>query len=638
MTMLDSMRRHKNILKWTLALVCLAFIIFYIPAFLNPGTGAANYDTVATVNGQPISANEFRRVYQAQVASYRRAYGGSLSDQMLKQFGLDQQILQQMVDEQAALSEARRQGITVTDDEVANRIMTMPGLQENGRFIGEQRYRQLLRMQNPPMSTDEFEDKIRKSLVVEKLRDAVTGWITVPASEVEQEYRRRNEKVTVAVVAIPADKFRSEVTVSDPDITSWYNAHKEQYRVGEKRKIRYLFVDVDALRSRVAVTPREVERYYAENSELYSTPEQVRASHILFKTEGKDDAAVKAKAEEVLKEARAGADFAELAKKYSEDEATAKKGGDLDYFTKGRMVPEFDEVAFSLQPGQISDLVKTQYGYHIIKVTDKKPGTTKTLDQVRQQITDQLAFQKAQTRAGDLATSLENQIQKPSDLDKAAAAQGLRVQETGFFLRDEPIMGLGPSPEASAEAFNLAEGQVSPAVRVSRGYVFMTVTGTQAPYIPKLADVRDKVREDIVKEKAKELAQQKATAIAAALKSAPDFEKAAKAAGYDVKTTDLIARGQAFPEIGVSPQVDKVAFSLPVNSVSDPIPTDAGTAIVKVLEKKDVTPAELAAAKDQLQDELLNDRRNRFFSAYMLKAKQGMKISVNREALQRVAG
>ncbi len=638
MTMLDSMRRHKNILKWTLALVCLAFIIFYIPAFLNPGTGAANSDTLATVNGQPISATEFRKVYQAQVASYRRAYGGNLSDQMLKQFGLDQQILQQLVDERAALSEARRQGIDVTDQEVADRIMTMPGLQENGRFIGEQRYRQLLRMQNPPMTAEEFENNLRKSLIVEKLRDAVTGWITVPSSAVEQEYRRRNEKVKLAIIAVPADKFRSEVRVSDPEIASWYDSHKEQYRVGEKRKIKYVLVDLDALRTRVTVTPREVERNYIENSELYSTPEQVRASHILFKTDGKNDAEVKAKAEEVLKQARSGADFAELAKKYSEDEATAKKGGDLDYFTKGRMVPEFDQVAFSLEPGQISDLVKTQYGYHIIKVTDKKPGTTKSLDEVRQQITDQLAWEKAQTRAADLATSLEKEIRKPSDLDKVAAAEGLRVQETGFFLRDEPITGLGPAPEAASEAFNLADGQVSAAVRVSRGYLFMTVTGKQAPYIPKLADVREKVREDIVKDKAKALAQQKAAAIAASLKAAPDFEKAAKADGYEAKTTDLIARGSALPELGVSPQVDKVAFSLPAGAVSDPISTDSGTAIVKVLEKKDVTPAEVTAARDQLRDELVNDRRNRFFSAYMVKAKQGMSISVNREALQRVVG
>ena len=208
--------------------------------------------------------------------------------------------------------------------------------------------------------------------------------------------------------------------------------------------------------------PADIERAYNDNIEQYSTPEQVRASHILLKTEGKDDAAVKAKAEDLLKQAKAGADFAELAKKYSEDEASAKNGGDLDYFGRGRMVPEFDAVAFTLQPGQISDLVKTQFGYHIIKLTDKKPGTTRTLAEVRQQLTDQLAV-RARAGAGRRPRrDLEKQISKPADLDKVAKAQGLTVQESGFFARDEPILGLGPSPEAAARAFEMKIGDVSP--------------------------------------------------------------------------------------------------------------------------------------------------------------------------------
>src|SRR5207249_1411860 len=179
-------------------------------------------------------------------------------------------------------------------------------------------------------------------------------------------------------------------------------------------------------------------RAYNDGIEQYTTAEQVRASHILLKTEGKDDAAVKAKAEDVLKQSKAGADFSELAKKYSEEEASAKNGGDLDYFGRGRMVPEFDQAAFAMQPGQISDLVKTQYGYHIIKLVDKKAAATRTLAEVRQQISDQLAYEKAQTQATDLAQKLEKEIKKPADLDTAAKANGLTVQESGFFARDEP--------------------------------------------------------------------------------------------------------------------------------------------------------------------------------------------------------
>ncbi|HWF86423.1 MAG TPA: SurA N-terminal domain-containing protein, partial [Vicinamibacterales bacterium] len=487
MTMLAKMRQHMNWLKWSLGIVCLAFVIFYIPDFLQgKGADAASSDTVATVEGHEITAGEFRKTYQAQLQAYRSAYGNNMSEQLLKQLGVEQQILQQMVDERAALAEADRLHITASDEEVRARIISYPAFQENGAFIGEQRYRQLLRMQQPPMQPSDFEESIRNQLTVEKLRASLTDWMSIPDSALDQEYRRRNDKVKLAVVSFTADSFRKEATASDADVASYFAAHAAEFKIPEKRKIRYLLIDVDALRAKVVVPAADVERAYNNGIEQYSTPEQVRASHILLKTEGKDDAAVKAKAEDVLKQAKSGADFAELAKKYSEDESSAKNGGDLDYFSKGRMVPEFDQVAFTLQPGQISDLVKTQFGYHIIKVVDKKAATTKSLADVRQQITDQLAYERAQAQAADLAQKLEKEISKPSDLDVVAKTQGLAVQESGFFARDEPILGLGPSPEASGKAFDMKTGEVAGPVRTSRGFAFETLVAKQDPYVPKL--------------------------------------------------------------------------------------------------------------------------------------------------------
>jgi peptidyl-prolyl cis-trans isomerase D len=637
MTMLDRMRRHRNWLKWSLGLVCLAFVIFYIPDFLrSSGADAAAGDTIASVEGHEITAGEFRRTYQAQLQAYRSAYGGNMSEQLLKQLGIDQQILQQMVDERAALAEADRLGIEVSDSEVRHRIFSLPAFQENGAFIGEQRYQQLLRMQRPPLTAAEFEDSIRRQLTIEKLRAALTGWMSIPDKEVEQEYRRRNDKVKLAVVSFTADKFRGDVKPTDAEVASYFDSHKDEFKIPEKRKIRYLLIDVDALKAKIVVPAADVERAYNNNIEQYTTPEQVRASHILFKTEGKDDAAVKAKAEDVLKQARAGADFAELAKKYSEDEASAKNGGDLDYFARGRMVPEFDQAVFAMQPGQISDLVKSQYGYHIIKLMDKKAASTRTLADVRQQIVDQLSYERAQAQAADLSQQLEKQISKPADLDKVAKAHGLAVQESGFFARDEPILGLGPSPEASARAFDIKAGEVAGPVRTSRGFAFETLVARQDPYIPKLDEVKDKVRDEVAKQQARDLAKRKAAEAAAKLKSAPDFDKAAKALGLEAKTTELIARDSPIPDLGAASAVEDAAFKLPVGAASDPIPTDNGTAVVKVLEKKEVTPTEWVANKDRFREELLSDRRNRFFSAYMVKAKQKMKIAVNRETLQRV--
>jgi peptidyl-prolyl cis-trans isomerase D len=637
MTMLDRMRRHLGALKWILGIVCLAFVVFYIPDFLT-ATASSN-ETIASVNGQDISSTEFRRTYDARMESYRSAYGGKISDQMLRQLGIDQQILQQMVDERAAVAEAHRVGLSVSDAEVRDAIFAMPAFQQNGQFIGEPRYVALLKAQRPPMTTTQFESSVRDSLLVQKLQDALTGWITVSPAESDRLYHEQNDKVKLAIVNIPADTFRAGITPTDAEITAWFDAHKESYRVGEKRRVRYVLVDENAIKASITVSASDIEHYYNDNIQQYSTPEQIRVRHILFKTDGKDDAAVKAKAEDVLKQAKAGADFAELAKKYSEDEATAKLGGDLDYFSRGRMVPQFDEAAFALKPGEISGLVKTQYGYHIIKMVDRKPATTKSLADVQGAIQDQLASQQAAAHAADEIEKLAGSIHNPGDMDGAAKSAGLTVQQSDYFLPGEPILGLGPSPDASNAAFGLKAGQVSGPVQVTNGFAILALDGTQAPYIPKLDAVRDKVKEDVIKDKATALARTKAQELDAQLKAKPDdFDTLAKAAGFDAKTSDEVTRSMPLPDVGTSPALDQAAFTLPVGAVSDPVTTSTGVAIIHVVDRKVATADEVAKARDQFQAQLVADRRNQFFAAYMDKARQRMKILVNREALQKAIG
>src|SRR6185436_16506105 len=408
MTMLDRMRRHKGWLKWSLALVVLTFVVFYIPDFLTTSTGAAPSEVLAEVEGEPITVGAFTRRYNAQVNAYRNAYGGQINDQLIKQLGIDRQILNQLVDEEAMVAESRKQGLTVSDVEIRERILALPGFQQNGKFVGEQRYRQILQFSNPPMTTAEFERSLRRALQIEKLRNALTGWMSVGDAEVAAEFRKRNEKVKLDVVPVTAEAFKSQVAVSDAEVAAAFEKSKELYRVGEKRKIKYALLNVDQVRQTITVPETEVAAFYQQNLSQYQSPAQVRASHILFKTEGKDENAVKAKAEEVLKLAKApGADFAALAKKYSEDESNNANGGDLDYFGRGRMVPEFEQAAFAMKNGEISDLVKTAFGFHIIKMVDNKPESTRPMAEVHTEIEDQLKWQKAQAEAEKIAKSLE---------------------------------------------------------------------------------------------------------------------------------------------------------------------------------------------------------------------------------------
>ena len=639
--MLDRMRRHKGWLKWSLGLVVVAFIILYIPDFLrakDPAGGALPSDQIAQVNGRGVSVLEFRTAYQRQVSAYRQAYGANVSDQLLRQLGFEQQVLQQLVNEQAMVAEAERLGMTVTDGEVLQRITAMPEFQLNGQFVGEAQYQAMLNSARPPMTPGEFESGLRRQLLVEKLRAVVTDWVAVTDAEADAEYARRNEKVKVQLVHVPSSAFLPQMTATDAEVAAYFDAHKEAYRIGERRKVRYLLVDVESLRQGIVVPSREVERYYNDNIELFSTPEQVRASHILFKTEGKDEAAVKALAEKVLAEAKGGADFAELAKRYSEDESNAKLGGDLDYFARGRMVPEFEEAAFAAQPGLLPNLVKTGYGFHIIKVVDKKAGSVRTFDEVKAQVREQLVGEKAQRLADTRAEEVGKEIKAPADLDKVAKARGWKVEETGFFTADEPILSLGASPQVSAAIFALKEGEVSAPLRVGRGYAIAVLSGRQDSSLPKLDEVKDRVRNDVLREKAGKAASEKAASMAAALKSAADFAAAAKKAGYEAKSSELVARGAALPEIGVNAAVEKAAFALPAGQVSDPISSADGASIVKVIERQDVKPAEMAASRESIRQDLVGERRTDFFTAYMVKARQRMKIEFNREVLNNILG
>jgi peptidyl-prolyl cis-trans isomerase D len=640
MTMLDRMRRHKGWLKWSLALVVLTFVVFYIPEFLGPNRTVMPGDQLASVDARSISVNDFRRRYMAQVQAYRASYGGNLTDDLLQQMQVPQQVLQQMIQEKAELAEAEKAGITVSDAEVRAQIIAIPGLQENGQFIGEQRYRQLLAQQNPPLTPSGFEQSVRESLMLDKFRAGLTEWMTVSDAELEREYKRRNEKVTLEVVAVLADNFKTQVNPTDADISAHYDKNKERYRIPDRRRIKFVRINPAELAGTIKISKEDVERSYNEQLGKYTTPEQIRASHILLTTEGKDDAAVRKQAEDILKEAKSGADFAALAKKYSQDETNAQQGGDLDYFGRGRMVGAFETAAFALAPGEISDVVKTEFGYHIIKVTDRKPAIVRPVTDpaVYKEIETALVRQQAEALSTQHAEAIAAEAKTPAALEKAVASRGLKMEESGYFARGGMIEGLGPQSPVSMAAFDLADNTVSQPMAGPTGQVIFYVSGKQDSYLPKLDEVRSRVRDDVIQERAVTLAKQRADALAAQLKTAANFQAAAKAAGLEAVTTNPIARDGVIPNIGRSPEIETVAFSSPVGTVTDAIPTPQGAAIVRVASKQDVAAADFAMAKDKFRMEMLGERRSRFYQTYMDKARTKMKIDIDPDALKRAIG
>ena len=639
MTMLDGMRRHKGWLKWSLGLVCLAFVFLYVPEFVDQ-TSVQTLPTsvLAQVGSHEITVTEFRRIYQRQIQEYQLQAGGELSDELIRSLGVDRQLLQQMIDEYTALSEAERLGIVATDAEVRQRIVSLPAFQDNGQFVGEQRYRQILQVQSPPLSTTQFEEDIRRGIVIERLQAAVTQWVSVSNEEVEDEHRRRNEKVRVDVVAFRGDDYRDDVEVTDADIEEFYESESLMYQVPEKRKLRFLLIDQTALADAITPTEAEIQEYYDFNISRYSTPGQVRASQILLRIGDEDEATVEGRAAELAAQARDGADFAELVRAHSDDEATIEQGGDLGTFGRGRMVPEIEGAAFALSAGEVSDPIKSPLGYHVIKVTEKQDELTQPLTEVRDAIVSTLKQERSAARATALAQAISAEVSGPEDLDRAAASRGLEVQESAFAGPREPILGLGLAGEVSARAFQLEEGEVDGPIGTPVGPAFVTVSDRQDPYVPPLDEVRTQVREDVLRQRALTLARERANDVAATLQEADDFVAAAEAAELTVGSSELLARGGAFPEVGVNSAIEAAAFALPEGGISDVIEAGNMAAIVHVVERQSVTPEQLSSDRVDLRYELLQRRQTQFYQAYLANAASELAINIDMAALQEATG
>ncbi len=630
MTMLDRMRRHKAWLKWTLALAGFALLVLGFPLIQPPPeTPGTLTDVLAQVGDQEITVGEFQMLFRRQLQSYQVQSGGEITADLLRSMGIDRQLLQQVIDEYAALQEAARLGVTVSDAEVREAIVSLPAFQQDGEFIGEAAYLQMLRMQQPPVAPAEFEENVRRSLMLQRLQAALTDWITVSDDDVEREHVRRNERVRLSAVSFRADDFREGLDATDEDVTALFDQNANDYLVPEKRRLRFVLIDVPALKASFTPSDADVQAYYDNNLDRYTEEVDLRVSHILLRTQDQELADVQARAESIAAEARGGADFAELAREHSEDEGTRDAGGDLGRITRGQMVPEFEGAAFALDQDEVSDPVTSMFGVHVIKATEKTGGSTQTLDEVRDSIVDILQQESADARAAALAEAMSLEIDEAADLEAAAARRGLEAQESGFAALGEPILGLGFSSEVTTQAFQLAEGEVAGPIPTPTGPAFVTVTGIQAPYVPPIEEVEARVRDDVIRRKAFVLAQERADAMAAILQDADDFGAAAEAEELVVSESGLIARGAAVPGVGVNAQVEAVAFSLTPGETSAPVLTGNSAVVIHVHEREDADPADLQANRERLRSEMILERQNRFYGAYMDNAKARIPISID---------
>jgi peptidyl-prolyl cis-trans isomerase D len=465
-----------------------------------------------------------------------------------------------------------------------------------------------------------FEELIRQSLLTEKFQKLVTDGISVGPAELLDEFRYKNEKVKLDYALIKPEDLEAKINPDEAEIKTFYDKNKSNYQVPERRVVRYALVDVNQIRQGIQVSDDQLKAQYQKNIQDYQVPNRVHVEHILLMTVGKTDAEVeeiKKKAEDVLKQARSGAKFEDLAKKYTEDPGTKDKGGDLGWLVQGQTVPEFEKAAFSLQKGQISDLVRTQYGFHIIKAIDKETAHTKSFDEVKETLRPELLRDQADKKAADTADQMSAAIRQSNktSLDDLANQYHLTVSETRPVSATDPLIELANSKDAKDAIFRQRAGDLSLPIRTDRGYVVLVVKEIQPAHPGTLEEVRDKVVADLKRQKSIELARSKAEDLIKRVKAGEKFDPSAKGLGLDPKVSDLLARNGTIPGAASGKQLS-AAFNLNAGEVGAPLTLGQNWLVYQVAEKQEPNPADFEKQKKDLTEEALQVKRSLAYEAF----------------------
>jgi peptidyl-prolyl cis-trans isomerase D len=626
----------KYLLIFFLGVVSLGMVITLAPI---PGgdTSNAQPNVLATLDGVNITTQEVQRRLEQQ---FRNSPLGSSSQAQALMARFAPNVLDQIVLDQAQVVEARRLGLAVSDQELAAAIRAYPGLSNNGVFIGVDQYQNVIE-QATGMSVAQFEAQLRDSLLTDKLKQVVTDAVQVTPAEVHQEFLKRNEKAKIAYVFFDATTFTKDVQVTPQALDAYFKSNRDRYKMPQQRSLRYILVDADQVRPQVKVTDDDLRAYYSQHLDEYRVPERVKAAHILFKTTDKSAAEglkIRQTATDVLSQIQKGADFAEMAKKYSED-TTASNGGDLGWIVRGQTVKEFEDTAFAMQPGQVSGLVTTTYGIHIIKVFDKQTAHVQTFDEVKGSIQATIEKQKLDQAQAALADRVEQAAkQDPQHFDTVAEKLGLKVAQTSLFKFGQAIPDLGVNEGLQNLAFQLTPGEIGQPLTLPKGMVITQLARDVPAHTATLDEVRSQVEQDYRTEEAKKLAATKAQDLAAKAKT-EDFKKAAASLGLTVKESKDFARQDTVDNLISGSELGD-AFTLSAGQTSGVVAVGSNQIVFQVLTHTPADESTFATQQGQLRQELLDQKRSLAWEVYRQSLKQVLirqgKLKMNADALKQL--
>jgi len=640
----------KVVLGGLLTIICVFMVITLVPGFGSTdffGTRAPGQGVVATVAGNDITSLEVQKAAK-QMVRQQFPRGGEQASMLLPFFA--SQAAQQLIQRETVIAEAHRLGLRATDDDVRDELqhgMYSQTFFPNGSFIGQGAYEQLL--QQNDLTITQFEQDVKNQVLLEKLRNLIGGSAIVTDAEVRDKFEKENTKVKFDYAVLRKDDIEKTIHPADAELKAYYDQHKASYAnsIPEKRRVEYVLIDQAKLQNSITVSQQDLQGYYDQHREEYRVPEQVNVRHILIKTplpgpDGKVDqtavAAAQQKAADVSKQLKAGANFADIAKKYSDDTTSAKDGGSLGWIQRGRFPsPDVEKAAFSLPKGGTSDVLTASYGFDIIHIDDRQDAHVKTIGDVSGQIENAVKQQKAVQAAEAEATALVAQA-RSGGLDKAAGAKGFNLVTTDFIGRTDSLPGIGNAPQFIEAIFNAADKAPADQTQLPQGYAVYQVLAIKPPATPTFDEIRSRVENEFKQERSTTLLSQKTKELSDRAKADHDLKKAAKELGAAVKTSDFVLPTDQVPDLGAMQGAASVAFTLKPGEISGPIDSNTDGAVLTILEKQQPTDADFAAKKDQIRDQLLQMKEQELFGLFVSNLRDQMqksgKIKINEQEMK----
>jgi peptidyl-prolyl cis-trans isomerase D len=635
----------KIVLGGLLTVICVMMVVTLIPGGSLFGDGAVTSDAdVAKVDGEAITVTEVSRI--AQNMAQQQHYPAQLVPYLMPQAA------EVLIKQKAVLSDANRLGLTVTDEElrqVLHKGQFGEILFPKGQYVGDDQYQSFVQSQFS-MTVPEFESEFKKQIELQKLQNVVEASATVSDSEVENLVRQQTTKVKFDYAAISLQDVEKGINPNDAEMRAWYEAHKDQFKdsIPEKRKVRFVLINGSKLPG-VQPTDQDIQGYYNQHKAEYQSPETVKDRHILIKTpqagpDGKvDDKAVsaaQAKAEDILKQAKSGADFATLAKKYSDDSGSKDQGGYFE-FTKGQTVPEFEKAAFAAKPGEIVGPVRSpRYGFFIIKVEAHDPAHTKSLDEVKSQIVANLSRQKEQDAAQKAADNLRAAA-RVQGLDKAAAAAGDTITTTDYVKQSDVLPGIGNAPQFMNAVFKTNAKSGADTAPVGQGYVVYEVTDVQPPATPTFEQAKVQIEQQFKANKAQTMLVQKAQEVADRARTEHDLKKAAKEAGVTIKTSDLVTETSQVPDIGSMAGAASAIFAAKPGDIIGPVQGGRNAVIMSLLDKQEPSQEDIKKGMDSARQQVIGRKREEVFEVYITnliaRMEKDGKIKRNKKAIEKLS-